>query len=704
MIGHITKGNHFNPLIRYLTNKESSELLATNFLGLANQRGITNATEEFKAQAALNPRVRHPVFHLSLSPGPNDPNLDEWQWIELGQAALSQLGFQQTQYLIVQHNDTTFPTSGKVRPHIHCVANRVDDRGNCISDSFDYRRTEKVLRHLEQCYGLEAVPSSWEVDRRSESWGQRQHQRRSRTPSRQRQLQDVIDHLIDCCDTPQDFVHQLETSLGVNVNQDARGWSIAWGNLYVAGYQLGKQYTWKAVERRIAQSQLQEAAVGPTKQLTQNPTETQQVPVAEPPTPVVPRPSQLNPLKSQPSSKGNHALRHLNYVGNGLGRVGDELNGFSLLGAGVQGGAVLGALGVMAVNSLQQTLEAEEQKRVERMAKQLKDLDERTSRAEAKAKMLIPGVTQDFQAEGGRFQTPPWELSIQKAGNRIDQLSKWVDPEYRQQPLQLDHNAPIHKQLDQLEAYVNRLSKQMERVEKSLSRLESSLNQAVPAQTAPTPPQPQKDQATPEGSQPKPANSLVMGEVQGKYAQSLWNYAEIFRAGSRIPLGSNYLCQGKEDIMVYDPMVPGKSGIKFAATKESGYWQVSTNRLNQTEQEAVLQLPQSKEQYQAGKALVSKLKETFPEVFQRGQGSVTFKDADQQPVYEFQVDSGQLQGFDRRQTSTAPIFQAALQGKSPVIQAAPQQESMQQLIETLEARQREVALTAQSSRDKQMQL
>ena len=56
---------------------------------------------------------------------------------------LEQLGFKNTQYAIVKHND-------RKHPHVYVVANRVDNEGKTLKDNWLGLRRKKVAQALTQ--------------------------------------------------------------------------------------------------------------------------------------------------------------------------------------------------------------------------------------------------------------------------------------------------------------------------------------------------------------------------------------------------------------------------------------------------------------------------------------------------------------------------------------------------------------------------
>ena len=57
------------------------------------------------------------------------------------------MGVKDTQFILVRHHNTA-------NPHCHLVYNRVDNNGKIISDKFERKRSEKMVKHLKDKYGL----------------------------------------------------------------------------------------------------------------------------------------------------------------------------------------------------------------------------------------------------------------------------------------------------------------------------------------------------------------------------------------------------------------------------------------------------------------------------------------------------------------------------------------------------------------------
>ena len=107
---------------------------------------------EFGALRRLNPKLTKAVAHLMLSPAPGDPPLSDAQWQEIAQRYAEGMGYADTAWCGVIHDDTD-------HQHLHIIACRIDLRGKTISDANSYRKSEAIVRRLEADFGLIAVAS-----------------------------------------------------------------------------------------------------------------------------------------------------------------------------------------------------------------------------------------------------------------------------------------------------------------------------------------------------------------------------------------------------------------------------------------------------------------------------------------------------------------------------------------------------------------
>jgi len=263
LIGKITRGNGFAGVCSYVLGKEDARLIGGNMTATTPRL----LAAEFRAFSQLNQRVQQPVEHISLSPAPEDRELMEEEWEALAQDLLDGLGMSRNQYILVLHNDTEF--EGKPRPHAHVIVNRVNIDGQCADSSFDFRRTEKILRTIEQKYELTPVASSWEVERAGVSTGQmRRFKRESEQglepqESVKRQIQDLCDAAMSDKPTMSQYLERLkdagvETRIKETRTGKIQGISYELGGVAFPGNKLGKNYSWFGLQRQGITEQIQE--------------------------------------------------------------------------------------------------------------------------------------------------------------------------------------------------------------------------------------------------------------------------------------------------------------------------------------------------------------------------------------------------------------------------------------------------------------
>jgi hypothetical protein len=124
---------------------KDAELLASEGVLETDVKSIINS---FYMQSLLNPKLSKCVGHIPLSFSPDDtPRLTDHFMKCLAKEYMQAMGIENTQYIIVRHNNTN-------HPHCHIVFNRVDNEGKTISDKNDRYRNEKVCKQLKDKYNL----------------------------------------------------------------------------------------------------------------------------------------------------------------------------------------------------------------------------------------------------------------------------------------------------------------------------------------------------------------------------------------------------------------------------------------------------------------------------------------------------------------------------------------------------------------------
>lgn len=157
MIGKTSIGSSFGGCVRYQFegHKNSQADKRAEVLEAVGVRGnsASSMTADFNRGRLLNPELGKAVWHTSISFNPDDAaKLTNEKMLAVAHDYLAGMGLDQTQYAIIRHHD-------QPHPHFHIIANRVANDGQTISDSHNYKRSEKLLQQLSQQHQLTPVAS-----------------------------------------------------------------------------------------------------------------------------------------------------------------------------------------------------------------------------------------------------------------------------------------------------------------------------------------------------------------------------------------------------------------------------------------------------------------------------------------------------------------------------------------------------------------
>ncbi len=249
MIGKQTKGKGFRKLLDYLESREKARLIGGNM----SRRNARELAREFRLSRQLNPDAERVVYHVSLSAAKGD-KLDDEQWCLIGDRYMKEMGFDANQFVIFRHHNTD-------DDHIHIAASRIRmDTGKVVHDSWDYLRSEKILRQIELDYNLVQVQGSREKLNRTQSTGQFRRIRREQeefdqglrdTPpdkSIKEQIQQTIDSVSAQYRQMPMLIMRLQQAgisvrMGFTRNGKSKGISYEKDGQAFSGSQLGAAYT-----------------------------------------------------------------------------------------------------------------------------------------------------------------------------------------------------------------------------------------------------------------------------------------------------------------------------------------------------------------------------------------------------------------------------------------------------------------------------
>jgi len=250
MIARLVKGSGFRGCLNYLLDKnKSAEIIGGNMMG-ENARELA---AEFGVMREMRPSLGKAVCHVSLSVAADDVRLDEFNWADIADRYMRDMGFAQSQYALIRHDDTD-------HQHVHIVANRVDIHGKTVSAQNDFRRSAKSLHDIEREFGLQPVNQppgkKSKGGAKGPSRGELQMMIRTEKLSKKAALQTLVDAAAQGQPTMSAFVDRLHRSgVGVQCHIQSTGRisgiSFDHGDAVLKGSSLGKSYSFNGLQKHL---------------------------------------------------------------------------------------------------------------------------------------------------------------------------------------------------------------------------------------------------------------------------------------------------------------------------------------------------------------------------------------------------------------------------------------------------------------------
>ena len=147
MIAKIIKGTNFSGVVSYMLSKREGQVKVLQANGVRSSFP-NDIAHDFNLQASMRPNVHKPVCHTILSFSAHDSErLTDATMVKIANEYLHEMGYSDTQSLIVRHSD-------RQHPHLHICINRIGNDGKTISDRNEKYRSTKICRELTERYGL----------------------------------------------------------------------------------------------------------------------------------------------------------------------------------------------------------------------------------------------------------------------------------------------------------------------------------------------------------------------------------------------------------------------------------------------------------------------------------------------------------------------------------------------------------------------
>ena len=247
MIAKIVKGTSFRGCVQYVTGKDEAKILSSDGVLLGS---VGNIADSFEYQRGLNPRCSKPVGHIALSFKPEDKDkLTDEMMAKIAREYMELMGIRDTQFILVRHHNTA-------NPHCHLVYNRVDNNGRIISDKFEWKRSEKIVKYLKNKYGLTY----------SDGKGQTRTDRLHYTERTKFEVKNAVNATLKDAKNWKDFIAKLRMQ-GVQVefkrrrgNDDViEGITFIKDGVRFKGSQIGRQFSYAKLNEKLANDEQRQA-------------------------------------------------------------------------------------------------------------------------------------------------------------------------------------------------------------------------------------------------------------------------------------------------------------------------------------------------------------------------------------------------------------------------------------------------------------
>ncbi|MBN3131772.1 relaxase/mobilization nuclease domain-containing protein [Pectobacterium brasiliense] len=258
----IRRGKSFAGVVLYALRPVSHHrctpyVIGGNMMGDAERDLIA----EFNTTKTLRPDVAKPVWHNSLRL-PKNEALTDAQWSEIADDYMSRMGFSETHLrCYVLHDDI----DGQ---HIHIIASRVSlDAGKLYLGRNENLISTRIIQQLEIDHHLtrtkgpesgasQSPASPYPKPKRKKSRNEAMMEKYKGEPSPKSVIQDTLETLLSRRLSTTEFVqqlavHNIKALPNIASTGKMNGFSFEYNGIAFKASQLGKGYSWSALQHRL---------------------------------------------------------------------------------------------------------------------------------------------------------------------------------------------------------------------------------------------------------------------------------------------------------------------------------------------------------------------------------------------------------------------------------------------------------------------
>lgn len=250
MKGNVGKhGKSFKNRVKYIL-KDDHDFICSNMS--ADNKNVSDLTDEFKAVWKFRVDIKKPVFHAFLSL-PDNEHLTAEKWEEIAKDYLKEMNIdiEKHQYICVRHND-----NGK--DHIHIVANRIGLDGSVWHGQHSAFNTIAACERLEINHGLTITQSL--KGQKSEVSAPTKNEIEQALRTGEKPARIVLQNALQAAMTGKPdlgtFVERLqavgiEPRFNVASTGNVAGVSFSVNDIAFKGSSLGKKFSWNTIKGKV---------------------------------------------------------------------------------------------------------------------------------------------------------------------------------------------------------------------------------------------------------------------------------------------------------------------------------------------------------------------------------------------------------------------------------------------------------------------
>ncbi|WP_036156490.1 relaxase/mobilization nuclease domain-containing protein [Maribacter forsetii] len=258
MIAKQIKGKDFYGLIVYHDKKVKTGKAYVLDSNIEMGKPV-DMTKEFNVVRQLRPNLGKAVYHVSLNLPPGD-QLSDKDFSSLADDYLNGMGFEDNQYLIYMHTD-------QEHQHLHIIANRVMFSGDVVSDSGDYKRSQKLVRELERKYRLTVLSDNLFREKAALTQNEIAKALRTGDIPVKNLLQERVKVALKSANNVKEFIDKLKRvgvtpQFKISKSTDrVMGISFKYKDIIYKGSTLGRKFSWNNILKQIDYEQSRDRTI-----------------------------------------------------------------------------------------------------------------------------------------------------------------------------------------------------------------------------------------------------------------------------------------------------------------------------------------------------------------------------------------------------------------------------------------------------------